>query len=182
MGKLKIEPVKVVIPCRLSYANIWEPKAPKEGQDKKYSVSAIIPKSDTKTLEMINKGIEKIKEEVKSKNGGKLPKNFHIPLRDGDQDREDEAYANSFFIGCNSSNKPKIFDRSLNEVIERDEVYSGCYANVSLNLFFFDVDTNRGIGAGLNGIQKIKDGEALGGGGNVKEDFAEVSDEDDDLL
>ena len=38
---------------RLSYANVWEPVSINGGTPK-YSVSLIIPKSDTKTIEAIN--------------------------------------------------------------------------------------------------------------------------------
>lgn len=42
---------------RLSYANIWDPKAPVSGGDPCYSCSLIIPKSDTETVDAINRAI-----------------------------------------------------------------------------------------------------------------------------
>ena len=94
--------VKVVTgKVRLSYANVWEPKAQSEGQKPKYSVSIIIPKEDKDTLEKINDAIAKAVEEGVAKFGGKKPniKAIKTPLRDGDIEREDdEAYANAFFL------------------------------------------------------------------------------------
>ena len=75
---------KVVIPCRISFSNIWEPKSI-NGSDEKYSVSCIIPKSDKATLAKIHKAIEAAKEDGKSRKwGGKIPANLKMPLRDGD--------------------------------------------------------------------------------------------------
>ena len=62
--------------------------------------------------------------------------------------------------------------------MDRSEVYSGCYANVSVNFFGYNTNGNAGIGAGLGNIQKIKDGEPLGGFSNPEDDF-EVLDDDE---
>ena len=66
--------VKVVTgKVRLSYANVWEPKAQSEGQKPKYSVSIIIPKDDKDTIKKINDAIAKAVEEGVAKFGGKKP-------------------------------------------------------------------------------------------------------------
>ena len=46
---------------RLSYANIWDPKAPVSGGDPRYSCSLIIPKSDTETVDAINRAMVRIR-------------------------------------------------------------------------------------------------------------------------
>ena len=92
---------KVIVPCRFSYLHCWEPNAVSDG-DPKYSVSAIIPKSDTETIEKIKRAIEQAKKDSVSKWGGKVPANLKLLLRDGDIDRpEDEAYADSYFFNAN---------------------------------------------------------------------------------
>ena len=68
---------------RFSYAHVWEPSSI-NGGDEKYSVSIIIPKSDTKTIKAINNAIEAAKQEGIAKFGGKIPANLKLPLRDGD--------------------------------------------------------------------------------------------------
>ena len=86
---------KVIVPCRLSYAHLWEPDSI-NGSEPKYSVSCIIDKNDKETIAKIRKAIEVAKDEGKGKWGGKIPANLKLPLRDGDIDRpEDEAYQNS---------------------------------------------------------------------------------------
>lgn len=167
---------------RLSYANVWEPKSI-NGSAEKFSVSLIIPKSDTKSLSAINAAVNAAIEEGKGKFGGKVPNKaaLKLPLRDGDIDRpDDEAYANSYFVNANSNTAPQIVDRLVQPILDRSEVYSGVYARVSVNFYAFNSNGNRGIACGLGNIQKIRDGEPLGGRSNAEDDFA--TDVDDDFL
>jgi hypothetical protein len=179
----RTNPTKVVTGVvRLSYANVWEPKSINGGAEK-YSVSLIIPKSDTKTLSAINEAVNAAIEEGRGKFGGKIPNKaaLKLPLRDGDIDRpDDEAYANSYFINANSITAPQIVDKNVNPILERSEVYSGIYARVSINFYAFNSNGNKGIACGLGNIQKIRDGEPLGGRTNAADDFA--TDVDDDFL
>lgn len=164
---------------RLSYANIWTPKAMEGQTELKYSTAIIISKDDKATIDKINKVVNDLCAGVKAKNKGKLPPKFKLPLRDGDEEKDDENYANCFFLNASSKNKPGIVDRELNEIIEKEEVYSGCYCKVAINFYAFDKNGNRGIAAGLNNIMKVKDGEALSGGSSAKDDFADETDVDD---
>lgn len=176
-------PTKVVTGVvRLSYANVWEPKSI-NGSAEKYSVSLIIPKSDTKTIAAINAAVNAAIEEGKGKFGGKVPNRaaLKLPLRDGDIDRpDDEAYADSYFVNANSNTAPQVVDRQVQPILDRSEVYSGVYARVSVNFYAFNSNGNKGIACGLGNIQKIKDGEPLGGRTNAEDDFA--TDVDDDFL
>jgi hypothetical protein len=170
---------------RLSFARIWEPHAMREDQEKKYSASLIIPKSDKATLRDINAAIEAAKELGKAKWGGKIPKLLKLPLRDGDAEREDEAYANSYFVNANAKTKPGIVDKNVKPILDSTEVYSGCYVKASITFYPFDAKQGgtNGIACGLNHIMKIKDGEPLGGRSKVEDDFEPVEDdEDDDLM
>ena len=162
---------------RLSYANLFEPKSINNSPPK-YSVSLIIPKSDKATLGAINAAIEAAYEEGAGKlkgNGKTAPPLAAIktPLRDGDEERsDDDAYADSYFVNANSTTAPGIFDRTAKRIIDREEVYSGVYARADINFYAFNTNGNKGIACGLNGIQKIRDGEHLGGGGNSEKKFA----------
>ena len=180
----RVNPTKVVTGVvRLSYANVWEPKSINGGAEK-YSVSLIIPKADTKTLGAIQKAIDSAIEEGRGKFGGKVPSKatLKLPLRDGDVDRpDDEAYTNCYFINANSSSAPEIVDKSLNPVLNRSEVYSGVYARVSINFYAFNSNGNRGIACGLGNIQKVRDGEPLGGKTSAADDFTSDYDGDDFL-
>jgi len=168
---------------RFSYLHIWEPSAAQEGQDKKYSASLIIPKSDKATLSAINAAIAAAKEQGKAKFGGKIPANLKTPLRDGDVERpEDEAYADSYFINATAKTKPGIVDKNASPVLNQDDVYSGCFGRASVTFYAFNTSGNKGIACGLNHLMKTKDGEPLGGRSTAESDFAEVLGEDDDLF
>ena len=134
---------------RLSYEHIWEPASINDS-DEKYSVSLIIPKSDTKTVKDIQNAVEQAKQDGKAKFGGRIPANLKLPLRDGDIERpDDEAYKDCYFINCNSKDKPQIVDKNVQPILDRNEVYSGCYARVSISLYPFNTNGNKGIACGL---------------------------------
>jgi len=167
---------------RFSYANVWEPKSV-NGSDPKYSVSLIIPKSDKKTLDKIKTAIEAAKQEGASKLGKKIPANLKTPLRDGDEDRpDDEAYANSYFINANSHTKPGIVDKNVEPILDQSEFYSGCYGRASIVFYAYNVNGNKGIAAGLQNLQKLKDGEALAGKSKPEDDFDAWEDDDSGFL
>ena len=180
-------PMKVITgpDTRWSYANVWEPKSINGGTPK-YSVSLIIPKSDTKTIAKIEAAIEAAYKEGEAKlkgNGKSVPALSVIktPLRDGDMERPDDpAYANAYFVNANATSAPGIVDADCNPILTRSEVYSGVYGRASISFYAFNSSGNKGIACGLNNLQKIRDGEPLGGKASAESDFA--SDEDDDFL
>lgn len=179
-------PTKVItgVKTRWSYANVWEPKSINGGAPK-YSVSLIIPKSDTKTVTAVTNAIQAAYDEGQSKlkgNSKSVPALSAIknPLRDGDAERpDDEAYKDSYFINANSATAPGIVDAARQPILERSEVYSGVYGRASINFYAFNSNGNKGIACGLNNLQKISDGEPLGGKTRAEDDFA---DEDEDFL
>lgn len=166
---------------RLSYFHGWKPTSINGGPER-YSVSVLIPKDDKETVKAINDAVDAAIEEGIAKFGGKKPNKaaIKLPLRDGDTEREDEAYAGHWFINANSKTAPQIVDKAVKPILDRDEVYSGCYARVSLNFYAFNSNGNKGIACGLGNIQKIRDGESLGGRSSATDDFS--IEEDDDFL
>ena len=155
-----------------------------EGGKPKFSVSLIIPKSDTVTVGKIRAAIEEAYRDGQSKlkgNGKSVPalSSLRTPLRDGDIDRPDDpAYANAYFVNANSTTAPGVVDANRNEILDKSEVYSGCYGRASISFYAFNANGNKGIACGLNNLQKIKDGEPLGGRASAESDFATEEDED----
>lgn len=182
-----INPTKVItgVNTRWSYVNAWEPKSINGGAPK-YSVSLIIPKSDIKTIEKIQAAIQAAYDEGQGKlkgNGKSVPalSVLKTPIRDGDAERpDDEAYADSYFINANSGTAPGIVDADRQPILDRSEVYSGVYGRASINFYAFNSNGNKGIACGLNNLQKIKDGEPLGGKSRAEDDFD--TEEEDDFL
>lgn len=187
MANINANPMKVITgkETRWSYANVWEPKSINGGTPK-YSVSLIIPKSDTETVKKIKAAIEAAYQEGEAKlkgNGKSVPALSVIktPLRDGDSERPDDpAYANCFFVNANSATAPGIVDADRNPILTRGEVYSGVYGRASISFYAFNSNGNKGIACGLNNLQLIRAGEPLGGKVSAESDFA--SDEDEDFL
>lgn len=185
MAKM-VNPMKVITgpKTRWSYANVWEPKSINGGAPK-YSVSLLIPKSDTVTVEKIKNAIEAAYKEGEAKlkgNGKSCPPLAAIktPLRDGDAERpDDEAYAGCYFVNANNTSAPGIVDADRNPILTHSEVYSGVYGRASISFYAFNSSGNRGIACSLNNLQKIADGEPLGGKSSAEDDFA---DDEDDFL
>ena len=113
-------PTRVVTgEVRLSYAHVWEPNSIQGGKPK-YSVSLIIPKADTTTITAIEKAIDAAIDAGTAKFGGKRPNKaaLKLPLRDGDTERDDEAYANSFFVNANSLTPPQVVDENVSPILD----------------------------------------------------------------
>ena len=172
---------------RFSYVNIFRSRAFHEGQDAKYSICLLIPKSDKATVKKIKAAIEEaVQEGISAKWGGKKPGSLKLPLRDGDEERAAEApeYEGMFFLNANSNQKPGIVDRDKNEILDPDEVYSGCWGRASINFYAFNTNGNKGVGVGLNNVQKLRDGERLGTARmSAEDDFDDdYEDDEDDFL
>ena len=182
-----VNPSKVITGknTRWSYVTVWEPKAINGGTPK-YSISLIIPKDDKETIDKVNAAILAAYKEGEAKlkgNGRSVPPLTAIknPLRDGDIERPDDpAYANAYFINANSATPPGIVDANRQEIFDHSEVYSGVYGRASITFYAFNSNGNRGIACGLNNLQKLRDGEPLGGKASAASDFA--TDEDSDFL
>ena len=157
--------------CRLSFVNVFEPKAVKEGDVPKYSLTAIIPKSDVKTVEAIKAAIKAAAEAGAQKHfGGRIPTNVNHTFKDGDTEVDDlgelknikyPEYKGNYYIRLSSKNKPRVLDANRQEIIDPTEIYSGVYGKVSMTFFAYSGDGRRGVSASLNNVMKTRDGEPL---------------------
>lgn len=157
--------------CRLSFVNVFEPKAVKEGDTPKYSLTAIIPKTDVKTVEAIKAAIKAAAEAGAQKHfGGRIPTNVNHTFKDGDTEVDDlgelknikyPEYKNSYYIRLSSKFPPKVLDASRQEIIDPTEMYSGVYGKVSMTFFAYSGDGRRGVSAVLNNVMKTRDGDPL---------------------
>lgn len=157
--------------CRLSFVNLFEAKAMKEGDTPKYSVTAIIPKSDTKTIEAIKAAIRAAAENGAQKHfGGRVPTNVANTFKDGDTETNDMGdlqnekypeYKGNYYIRLATRFRPKVLDANRQEIIDPTECYSGMYGRVSMTFFAYSGDGKRGVSASLNNVMKTRDGEPL---------------------
>jgi hypothetical protein len=173
---------------RLSYCNLFKPRAAEEGQEEKYSCTILLPKSDKATIQKIKAAVEAAKQAGAATFGGKVPVNVKTPIHDGDGEKPNGGEygpecKGHYVINASSKQKPGIVDKNLNEIIDSTEVYSGCYGRVSINFYAFNRSGNKGIACGLNNVQKLADGDYLGGRSRAEDDFEPVADDaEDDLL
>jgi hypothetical protein len=158
--------------CRISFVNVFEAKKIKESdKEAKYSLTAIIPKTDTKTVTAVKAAIKQAAVKGAAKHfGGKVPENPNNTFKDGDTAVDDlgelynkryPEYIGHYFIRLSSKYRPKVLDANGQEILDATEIYSGCYAKVSMTFFAYSGDGKRGISAVLNNVKKIEDGEPL---------------------
>lgn len=164
---------------RLSYANLFKPRASKPGEEPKYSVTLLIPKTDIKTKQMIDAAINAaITAAVAGKWNGARPPQISTPLQDGDGLRRNGTpfspeCKGHWVINTSTNRQPTVCDLSLQPIIDQTQVYSGMYARVNINFFGFFSNGNKGIGCGLNAVQKVADGEPLGSQVSVESAFGD---------
>lgn len=163
---------------RFSYLYVFEPRAHQNGGEK-YSVTILIPKSDSVTYNKIISAMTKtLEESIGTTFGGVKPTNPKMPLYDGDGYRPSgepfgEECKGHWVITASSNDKPEAVDVNLNPIMSKNELYSGCYGRVSLNFFAYNKNGNKGVGCGLMNIQKLEDGQSLTGRTTAAEDFAD---------
>ena len=168
---------------RLCYVHLFEPTAMEGSSDLKYSVMILIPKTDKETLKQIKAAQQAaLQAGLISKFGGKPPKDLKTTLRDGDVEMDTEErpeFKNHYFMNVSSKTRPGVVDSEREVITDSNEVYSGCYARVSINFFAYNTAGNRGISAGLNHVQKVANGDYLGGRSRAEDDFDDWDDDDD---
>ena len=181
---------------RLGFVKLFKAEAMNEGDKKKFSCQVLIPKADKGTIKRIRDAVEAAIVLGVPKFGGKRPSNLKLPLRDGDEEHPgDEDYEGMYFLSANanSDKKPGIIDLNKLPIVENPEaatgfegevspedVYSGCWAKVSINFYAFNIK-NKGIACGLNNVLMLADGVRLSGGASAEADFEDEF-SDDDLM
>lgn len=162
---------------RASYVHVFEPQAPQGGGDPKYSITMLIPKNDTATLNMIQAEINRALQEGQAKVfNGQMPARPKLPIYDGDGVRANgepfgEECKGCMVITASSKIKPSVVDLNIQQIIDPNAFYSGCYARASINFFAYNQSGNKGVGCALNNVQKVEDGEPLSGRATADEDF-----------
>lgn len=171
---------------RLSYVHLFEAFSNDPDRDPQFSCVILIPKSDKKTLTALKAAQEAAVEAGKNtKFNGKVPANLKQTLHDGDEEADLERnpeYEGHMFMSVVSKTQPGIVDKNVQPILDSTEVYSGCYARVSINAFAYNTQGNRGVSFGLNHVQKVADGDYLGGRSRAEDDFDSYQDEADESL
>jgi len=164
--------------ARLSYVHLFTPHAKPGNTEAKYGVTILLPKSDIATKQRIDAAINAaIQAGVSSNWNGVRPPMMAVPIHDGDGVRPSdgmpfgEECRGHWVFTASSKQAPQVVDAGLNPIINQTEVYSGMYGRVSTRFFPYNSNGKKGIGCGLNNVQKLRDGEPLGGRTNAVDDF-----------
>lgn len=156
---------------RLSYVHLFKPYAFQAGQDEKFSCTILLPKTDAATKQRIDAAIAAAKQKGANRSwNGVVPPVVPGPIRDGDGVKQDgtpfgpECKGHWVFTARSSADyPPEVVDRMGNPIINQTDVYSGCYARVNVEFYPYNFNGKKGIGCALGPVQKLRDGEALGG-------------------
>ena len=176
---------------RFSYCYLFTPQEALGGGDPKYSVTLLIPKNDTATLQKIKKAINDATEAFRQKNGAaSLPASPRNPLRDGDGPKDNGDPHGPECKGCyvlkvRSKQKPVVVDAFGNQITDPAEVYGGAYGRASITFFGYNTAGSKGIGAALLAVQKLHDGEPFGTVGSAddfNDGFTDAAGDDDGFL
>lgn len=169
---------------RFSYVHVLEAYAREQGQDPKYSLTVLVPKTDTDTKKAIDAAIEAATVlGTSSKWRGKRPQKVNVPIHDGDGVKPsdgmpfgDECKGHWVFTASSRIDyPPEVVDANLQAIISPAEVYSGCYGRVHINFFPYAYGGKKGIGCALNAVQKLEDGEPLAGRVKATDVFSDAS-------
>lgn len=172
---------------RVSYASVFEPKLNKLSGKMEYSLDALFDKEENDLKELvglINKAVEEMWPDKKTR-----PKKIKTDIiKDGDEKENDPTYNGCWYVKLKSQTKPTVVgtkrqaDGSFVVLESEDDFYSGCYARAMVTVKAYDHEgVSRGVAIYLGNIQKLADGEPLGGGNrDPKEDFGDDTPEDTD--
>jgi hypothetical protein len=163
---------------RFSFVNVFTPRAAQEGDEPKYSLTILIPKSDFATIQAIQQAMEAtIQEGISTTFGGSRPPVLNMPLYDGDGVRPSsgepfgEECRGHMVMTASSMQQPSVVDINVQPVLNPAELYSGCYGRVSLRFFTYNKKGKKGVGCGLGNVQKLADGEPLTSRTSAADDF-----------
>lgn len=178
MATTEKKPGKLIIgPVRLTFVSVWQKAPGVDGGKPKYQTQCLIGKKDKDKIKQVTRAVNEAIEVGKAdKWKGKVPRKADLDeiLRDGDE-KDWNGYAGHFYLSAKSDAKPGIVynDKEKTPITDEEEIYSGVWAYLSLNIYPHDVQGG-GLAVGLNNIMKVKDGEKFAGGSSAEEDFSNV--------
>ncbi len=163
---------------RVSFPYVFRPSKPMQaGAEPKYSITMLFPKGAD--LSALKAAAQAAVVEKWGADKTKWPKNMRNPFRDQGE-KEFEGYEEgATFLTATSKQRPGLVDADVKDIIDEHAFYPGCYARASVRAFAYDQAGNRGVSFGLQNLQKLADGDPLGGRTKPTDDFEPVASEAD---
>lgn len=166
---------------RFSYCHLFQPQQ-RPGQEPKYGVTILVPKTNTAAKAAIDQAISAAIEAGVSKAwGGVRPPQPALCVHDGDGVRPSdgmpygEECKGCWVFTASSKDAPFVVDAQVQRIIDPTQVYSGMWGNVNVAFFAYNSNGKKGVGCALNGVQKVRDGEPLSGRVTAEEAFQVVA-------
>src|SRR4051812_19269134 len=154
---------------RVSFPQVFEPKAFNDGEPKYSVVMLFDSKADLREMKAC------LQEAAKEKWGTKMPSGLRSAFRDGKEKEALQGYGEGVtFCSASSKQRPGLVDQAVQPIIDRGEFYAGCYARATVTAFAYDQKGNKGVSFGLHNLQKIRDGERFDGRTAAEDDFEAV--------
>lgn len=156
---------------RLSYVHLFKPYSRDPQAPQKYQVTVLLPKTDTAGKQKLDAAIAAASRNgMNGKWNGSAPARIPNPVWDGDGVSQNgnefgpECKGCWLFTASSPAGKPvEVVDGQLNRIIDQTQIYSGVYANISVSFFAYNYQGKKGVGCSLGPVQKVRDGEPLGG-------------------
>jgi hypothetical protein len=171
---------------RVSYPKVFKPERNDLNGKDEFSLVALFAKdADLSTLKAACKAAGENKWGTDTK---KWPKNLRLPFRDqaerekeddnGDAFMPDGYVKGAMFLNLKSQKRPGLVDANLQDVLDENDFYGGCYARAQVNAAAYDQKGNAGVSLYVNHIQKLRDGESFGSAKRNASDVFEKVDAD----
>lgn len=158
---------------RVSYPYLFRPQKPMDENG--------TPKYSLVMLFKLGEDLSKLKAAAKQAcvdkwgaDAAKWPKGLHTPFRDQGEKSSEGYVPGAIFVTATSKQKPGLVDAAVQPIIDESQFYAGCYAIAELRAFTYDRGVKKGVGFGLQNVQKKRDGESLSGRNKPEEVFKPI--------
>lgn len=167
---------------RVSYPKVFRPELNKLSKKEEFSVVALFPKGAD--LSVLKKAAQDACEKEWGADKTKWPPGLRSPFRDqgerikaaiAEEKAPPAGYEDgAIYLNLKSKNKPGVVDQNVQDIIVESDFYAGCWARATVFAQAYAQAGNKGVSFYLQNVQKVKEGEPLGGKVAPQNDFAPI--------
>lgn len=167
---------------RMSYPNLTKPRMNKLSKKLEYSVAALFKKGED--LSALKAAVLEACEEKWGKDKTKWPQNLRTPFRDqadrakpnekGERVLPEGYVAGAIYLNLKNERKPGVVDANVQPILDENEIYGGCYARASVQVYAYDFGGNTGVNFSLQNVQKTRDGDPFSHRVRAEDEFMPV--------
>lgn len=123
----------------------------------KYTLRALFKKGEK--LSEIKQAIKQVAEEA-----FRTTKGVALPIHDqGEKDGYDGYEDGALFMNLSSNMRPGLVDPAAQRIMDDEDFYPGCWAHAKIRFYSYEYQGKKGVGVGVDNIQKLRDDEAFSG-------------------